>query len=281
MPTLALTKKLMSVYQSDEQDFRHSKLLEDFCEDYGVGRRVGSLWRFSQSDKEKIATYLVNEAKVDPNQSLDAWNNESRHGALKKGGDEKYANKRLRGKRVAVKSLPGRPLLLGSTPLHLPPGACLDIDRHWVAEQFGHDSVLLIENWENFELTHETPLLKQLPGNPLVVFRGAPGSYKTDSSQALLADLKLPVIAFTDYDPEGLCIAATLPGFSRYLAPSDICLTILMGEINTERRYQKQVAGKLAFLNSLTDPELVRVYKIVRKAGKALPQEKLIGLEVA
>ena len=79
--------------------------------------------------------------------------------------------------------------------------------------------------------------------------------------------------------PEGICIAATLPGFSRYLAPSDECLEALMGELSTEHRYQKQVAGKLAFLDSLTDPELVRVYQLVRKAGKALPQEKLIGLE--
>lgn len=280
MPTLALTKKLLSICQSGEQDFRPSKLLDAFCDDYSVGLRVGSLWRFSQGDKDKVAIYLINVAKVDPNQSLDAWDGESRHGALQKGGDEKFATKRLRGKRVAVKTLPGRPLLLGSTPIHLPAGACLDLDRHFVAESCGHDSVLLVENWESFELTHQTPLLEQLPGNPLVVFRGAPGSYKTDSSKALLAELRLPVIAFTDYDPEGLCIAATLPGFSRYLAPSDEILKKLMGEINTERRYQKQVVGKLAFLDGLTDSDLVRVYEIVRKAGKALPQEKLIGLKL-
>lgn len=281
MSTLALTKKLLSIFQSEEQDFRQSKMLNEFCEDYSVGQRVGSVWRFSQSHKAKIATYLENVAKVDPTQSTDAWEGESRHGALKKGGDEKLTTKRLRGKRVAVKTLPGQPLLLGPTPIHLPPGASLDLDLHWVVEHCAHDSVLLIENWENFELTHETPILKQLLGNPLVVFRGAPGSYKTDSSQALLAELKLPVIAFTDYDPEGLCIAATLPGFSRYLAPSDECLRSLMDEINTERRYQKQVAGKLAFLDSLTDPDLVRVFRIVRKAAKALPQEKLIGLQQA
>lgn len=280
MPTLALTKKLLSICQSSEQDFRPSKLLDAFCDDYSVGLRVGSLWRFSQGDKDKVAIYLINVAKVDPNQSLDAWDGESRHGALQKGGDEKFSTKRLRGKRVAVKTLPGRPLLLGSTPIHLPTGACLDLDRHFVAESCGHDSVLLVENWESFELTHQTPLLEQLPGNPLVVFRGAPGSYKTDSSKALLAELNLPVIAFTDYDPEGLCIAATLPGFFRYLAPSDEILKKLMGEINTERRYQKQVVGKLAFLDGLTDPDLVRVYEIVRKAGKALPQEKLIGLKL-
>jgi hypothetical protein len=49
----------------------------------------------------------------------------------------------------------------------------------------------------------------------------------------------------------------------------------MMKEISTERRYQKQMAEKLAFLESLTDPELTRVYRIVRDSGKAL----MIGLE--
>ncbi len=48
--------------------------------------------------------------------------------------------------------------------------------------------------------------------------------------------ISLCTVAFTAYDPEGLCIAATLPGFSRRLALSDECLNRLMVEINTERR---------------------------------------------
>lgn len=31
MPTLALTKKLLSIFQSEEQDFRPSKMLNEFC----------------------------------------------------------------------------------------------------------------------------------------------------------------------------------------------------------------------------------------------------------
>ena len=33
-------------------------------------------------------------------------------------------------------------------------------------------------------------------------------------------------------------------------------------------------------LEALTDPELVRVFQVIREAGNALPQEKLIGLEI-
>lgn len=278
MQAIGLIKRLLSIYNSEEQDFRGSKQLDSFCVEYSIGKRVGAVWRFNQADKEALAVIMRNEAKVDPGTDIDAWNGIPRHEALQQGGNEKYSSKRLRENRVAIKSLPGKPLLIGSSALHLPDGACLDYDFTLLINQCGHDSVLLIENWENFELTHQTPFLETLPGNPLVVFRGAPGSYSAKCSNRLLIELGLPVIAFTDYDPEGLVIAATLPCFSRYLAPSSSCLIKLMEDVSTKERYLKQIAGKIAMLEGLTDPELVRVYRIIRAAGKALPQEKLIGL---
>ncbi|WP_410951679.1 hypothetical protein [Pseudomonas sp. S1(2024)] len=278
MQTLGIIKRLLAIYQSVESDYRSTKQLDAFCAEYGIGQRVGAKWRFTQADKQAIAVVIRNVGKVDPDTPTNAWEGSSRTEALSKGGNEKFTGKRLRHDRVAVKSLPGRPLLVGPTPIELPEGACLDLDRHWVVKHCGHDSVLLVENWENFELSHQTPILTNITGNPLVVFRGAPGSYRTQSAQRLLTALELPVVAFTDYDPEGLAIAASLPFFSRYLAPSDALLTKLMDEVSTERRYQNQLVGKLAMLEKLSDPDLVRVYRIIRTAGKALPQEKLIGL---
>ncbi|MEB0222880.1 hypothetical protein [Pseudomonas sp. 10S4] len=193
-------------------------------------------------------------------------------------GKQPSASSEVRGRRVAIKSLPGRPLLLGDTPFTLPPGVNLDVDRQWVVEHCRHDAVLLVENWENFELTEQTPILKSVPGNPLVVFRGAPGSYKIDSAHRLLKDLGLPVIAFTDYDPEGLAIAATLPFFSQYLAPGTQCLEKLCSRLSTQRRYREQIVQKRSMLEALDDPELKRVFEIIKTAGKALPQESLIGL---
>ena len=92
--------------------------------------------------------------------------------------------------------------------------------------------------------------------------------------------LARPVLAFTDYDPEGVAIAATLPYFSRYLAPPDDVLERLMAQVTTHERYVNQLVGKIGMLEALTDPELVRVFKVIRRAARALPQEKLIGWEV-
>jgi hypothetical protein len=278
MQALASLKKLLSIYQSDKNLFKRSRQLDGLCDEYGVGQMVGAVWEFTEADKVRIGVVIRNTWEVDPQTPSDAWDGLSRHEAVQQGGDEKYSKKRLRGHRVAIKSLPGRPLLLGGTHYMLPPGANLDVDRQWVAEHCQHESVLLIENWESFELTEQTPILSSVPDNPLVVFRGAPSSYKTDSANRLLKDLGLPVIAFTDYDPEGLAIAATLPFFSQYLAPGTRCLEKLFSQLSTQRRYREQIVQKRSMLEALDDPELKRVFEIIKTAGKALPQERLIGL---
>lgn len=280
MQALGMIKKLMTICQSDAEEFRQSKQLDNFCKEFGVGHLYGSVWRINQTDKERIANIVRNEAKVDPTASVEQWSETHRHQALDIGGDEKHSKKRLRDNRVAVKSLSGRPLMIAGGDLVLPPGACLDLDFNWVAEHCRHDEVLLVENWENFELTHQTPFLNSVPGNPLVVFRGAPGSYRISAAHKLLNALARPVIAFTDYDPEGMAIAATLPYFRRYLAPPNDVLERLIKQVTTHDRYVKQLVGKIGMLEALSDPELVRVFQVIRKATKALPQEKLIGLEV-
>lgn len=271
MQALGSLKKLLTIYQSEKDLFRRSRQLDDLCDEYGIGQATGAKWQFTQSDKKNIAVIIQNNWNVDPAMSLDAWDELSRHEAVQHGGDEKYAKKRLRGQRVAIKSLPDRPLMLGAAPYTLPPGVNLDVDRQWVVECCQHDAVLLIENWENFELTDRTPILQSIPGNPLVVFRGAPGSYKVDSAYRLLHDLGLPVIAFTDYDPEGLAIAATLPHFRQYLAPGTRRLEKLCNKLSTGRRYRQQIVQKRSMLEALHDPELVRVFEIIKTAGKALP----------
>lgn len=280
MQALGMIKKLMSICQSDLEAFRRSKQLDSFCNEFGVGQEYRSVWRINQAEKDKIANILRNEAKVDATASLKQWAETPRHQALDIGGDEKHTKRRLRDARVAVKSLSGRPLMIGTGDLVLPPGACLDLDLNWVAENCRHHEVLLVENWENFELTHQTPFLDSVPGNPLVVFRGAPGSYKISAAHNLMKVLARPVLAFTDYDPEGVAIAATLPYFSRYLAPPDDVLERLMAQVTTHERYVNQLVGKIGMLEALTDPELVRVFKVIRRAARALPQEKLIGWEV-
>lgn len=108
MQTTGMIKKLLSICQSDAEEFRRSKQLDNFCQEFGLGQRVGSMWRIAPADKEKIATIVRNEAKVDPTASPAQWEGMTRHEALSKGGNEKHTKKRLRDDRVAVKTLSGR-----------------------------------------------------------------------------------------------------------------------------------------------------------------------------
>ncbi|MGC7069549.1 DUF7281 domain-containing protein [Pseudomonas aeruginosa] len=110
-----------------------------------------------------------------------------------------------------MKALPDRPLLIENEPLVLPPGSHLDLNWRWVAEHSHHETILFIENWENFEFTDKTPFLWELPGNPLVVFRGAPNVYNNRDSLALLLAVQRAVYAFVDFDPEGWSLPMPYP----------------------------------------------------------------------
>ncbi|MHD0644904.1 DUF7281 domain-containing protein [Pseudomonas aeruginosa] len=249
-----------------------------FLDEFGIGVRTRSTVTLKPSEKDFIRQYLRNHS-IDPATDPSAWDGLARHEALALGSNEKFTSENVRKDRVAVKALPGRPLLVGTEPLVLPPGAHLDLNWKWVAENSRHETVLFIENWENFEFTDKTPFLHGLQGNPLVVFRGDPNVYNTRDSIALLRGLQRPVLAFVDFDPEGLVIANALPHFERFLAPSDDVLEKLMAGFVNKTRYEEQLGKSHQVLDAMDHPDLVRVCQVIRRLGMALPQERLIGLD--
>ncbi len=66
-----------------------------------------------------------------------------------------------------MKSLPGRPLLLGLTPLHLPLGTCLDLDRHWVATRPDKNALrAMLESQVQEKLQHDPDALTTYAAKP-------------------------------------------------------------------------------------------------------------------
>lgn len=273
----SLAVALLRLCQNPKKEIRPGKVVDAFLKDFGLGVHAGSTVTLKDSEKGFIRDYLERHG-IDPGTDPAAWDGLSRHEALALGANEKFTSQNVRKERVAIKALPGRPLLIGSEPLVLPPGAHLDLNWRWVAEHSRHETVLFIENWENFEFTDNTPFLQGLPGNPLVVFRGDPSVYNTRDSLALLKALKRVVLAFVDFDPEGLVIANALPHFGRFLAPDDETLKKLTRGRENQARYELQLGQNLNALESIDHPDLVRVRQVLRRLGIALPQERLIGL---
>lgn len=274
----SLAVALLRICQSPDNELRPGKAVDAFLKEFGLGVRFRSSIQIKDSEKNFIREYLQRHG-IDPETDPTAWGGLARHEALALGANEKFTRENVRKDRVAIKALPGRPLLVGAKPLELPPGAHVDLNWQWVAERSRHETVLFIENWENFEFTDKTPFLHELPGNPLVVFRGAPNVYNNRDSLALLKALQRVVYAFVDFDPEGLVIANALPYFGRFLAPSDEVLERLMDGFVNKSRYEEQLGQNLSVLESMAHPDLVRVQRVIRRLGMALPQERLIGLE--
>jgi hypothetical protein len=273
----ALINTLLIICQQQAEEYPAGKGFSAFCDEFGVGMKKGRLLVLSDRDRERIATILRNRFGVDPKTPADAWKSASREEALSLGADEKWTNQKVRDERVAIKSLPDKPLLLGSEQIRLPDGANLDMSWQDVARLSAHDSILVIENWTNFEKTHRTPLLMTTKGNPLVLYRGDP-VYRNDHAMDLLKALSKPVIAFVDYDPKGLLIANSLPGFSEMLCPEQNELERLLDACKNEERYALQKAHIVRALDELVHPQLKGLNTLFDRYGVALPQEALIDL---
>lgn len=266
---------LLHICQGARQEYPCSKGLEYFCEEFGLGRRQGSKLFFTLTEIERIKAILLSQGGMDWRTDPQSLNDLTRAETSQISDNEKDTNRRVRDERVAIKTLAGKPLKLAQGDLMLPPGSNLDVNWRWVAEHARHDSVLVIENWECFEDSDYVDLIQGIEGNPLILFRGDPACYRNDHSKMLLEALGLPVFAFVDFDPRGIVIAQSLPGFVSMIAPPADELNELLAKGNRER-YLRQYSGIIGYLESLEDPGLRQIWGIISRHSKALPQETFV-----
>ncbi len=272
-----LVRTLLSVVQSPQTRFRASHTLDHFHEDYGIGRRAGTSIQFDDAQKAQICDLLRAEG-IDPATHPEAWKGISRAQALRLGPNEKLTSAPVKCRRVAIKSLPGQPLCFAGQTIRLPPGCHLDVDGASAAPLLAHSTALLVENWESFERIHDTVLDFSPAGeNPLVVWRGDSSKTRPDHALAFLAAINVPVWAFVDYDPSGLLIALRLPRFTGIIAPDLARLERDLAQGLSER-YQKQLPQTIAVLETCCDERVQEIWSLLRRHGRALPQERYLGL---
>ncbi|MBD8615028.1 hypothetical protein IFT69_15110 [Pseudomonas putida] len=271
-----LVKSLLLITQGDLEKYKVSAGFEKFFGDFGISFRQGNFYILNAKDRLRIKNYLQDELRIDWKTPIDAWKGISRDKALTLGGNEKMTSAKVRDCRVAIKSLPGRPLLLAGKEICLPDRSSLDIEWQRVVETSGHKDVLVIENWTNFEKTSTTPLLKNIPGNPLVLYRGDP-IYGADHAKHLLTAMGKPVTAFVDYDPAGLLIAGSFPCFEQMLCPDIGELHRLLSACTKTEEFIRQKSEFLNGLENLAHQQLKSLWKIFNRYGVALPQEELIS----
>lgn len=273
--TKQTVRSLLRVVQSDDERFSGGKALTDFSHAYGVGRVKGAGLLFDADDKNRIRDVLRAEG-IDPSTDPAAWAQLSRARALDLGPNEKFASAPVKRHRVAVKALPGRPIRLAGEALLLPPACHLDLDGAATAGLLAHDTALLVENWECFEHIHAIDLdLSPAGDNPLVIWRGDCSETRADHALALLRALDVPVWAFVDYDPAGLLIADRLPRLAGILAPE---LERLERDLarGLPERYREQLPIAAVALDASAHAAVQRLWGMIRRHGKALPQERYV-----
>ncbi len=170
--------------------------------------------------------------------------------------NEKAGGGALKTGRVSLKATPGKTLNIAGRTLSLPDGCHVDTDWRSVAEGIGHDSIMLVENYEVFDQLHQ--LIFDLPScctNPLVIYRGDKIESRLDNVKAFLDAIDLPVLAFVDIDPKGLHIAGCCPRLLAVVAPSYPELNATLASSATARHdlYRQQLHGVEAYLRSVAE----------------------------
>lgn len=272
-----LVKILLRVVQSAEDRFTASKALKGFLDDYRIGWQKGVSCCFDATAKARIRELLQTQG-IAPDTLPAAWNGLTRAQSLALGRNEKWAGGPARRDRLALKTLPGRPLRVGGQSLLLPPRCHLEVDALEIGGSVAHESVLVVENWECFDCIHDIRLdFSPAGANPLVVWRGGSTEVRADVSQAFLRHLARPVWAFVDYDPAGLVIAASLPGLAGIITPAAAALGELIAKHGLEDRYRAQLPAAAPTLDRAAHPVVAALWPLLRQAGRALPQEIFIG----
>jgi hypothetical protein len=272
-----LVKVLLRVVQSPEERFTGSKTLRGFLDDYHIGWTKGATCCFDAPAKVRIRELLQTQG-IAPETPPDAWEGLTRAESLALGRNEKWAGGPARRDRVAVKTLPGRPLRVGHESITLPQSCHLEADALEISGGVQHDTILLVENWECFNRIHEVQLDFSAAGpDPLVLWRGGSAEARADASQNFMRALNRPVWAFVDYDPAGLVIAATLPGLQGIIAPDTASLVELLEKHGLEDRYRIQQPAAAPSLDRAGHPAVALLWQLLRQAGRALPQEIFIG----
>ena len=268
-------RALLRVAQSTDERFAASRVLKAFSGAYGIGRSKGTGLLFDEKDTTSIREILRAEG-IDPSTDPGAWDGISRARALHLGRNEKFASTPVKRQRVALKTLPGNPLHIGGQALMLPPGCHLDVNGATASGLLAHESLLLVENWESFNRIHATDLDLSPPGeNPLVVWRGDQSDTRADHALALLQALDVPVWAFVDFDPAGLLIADSLPRLAGIVSPEHERLERDLVHGLSER-YQDQLPMAAAALDASTREPVRLLWAIIRRYGRALPQERYL-----
>lgn len=193
-------KFLQRLIGEGRSECRISEVARAVATTEGVGTIQGSRVLFTAADHARAANLLTSRG-YEVSGPVAPFT----RSAAPAGGSEKSGALRVSHDLVAVVplALPG---------IQMPPGGFMTLGAQ-AALQLPYEVLMVCENLEPMlNLGRYGWLGGFVKGRPaLVLFRGAPGLYRTDVATELVRRDHRPTLAFFDFDPKGLSMAASLP----------------------------------------------------------------------
>ena len=240
---------------------RRSDLANLFAGTEGLGRVRGARVAYGDTDYERAASLLVTRGFT----LLTPESGFTRSEAPP-GGSEKSGARAVAQNLVAVD-----PIEMG---LHAPSGGFFAMP--WQSAMLlPYQALLVCENLETFlQLRKYQWLMDLIKGRPtLGVFRGMVHTFGTDGAARLIAHDHRPTLAFFDYDPRGLAMAASLPRREALCLPPWKLLEPAVHEARRDHLFTNSYHGSRAQLDKVQDPEIALAWKRLKLLTKGLNQE--------
>ena len=174
---------MQRILARDVERFTQTVTLLRLVED-GIGTKRGKSVYFSAKDRDEMRKWLVAKGYATTKADLTGLTRSER---LAHTPNEKAGGAAIKVNRVSIKALSGEVLMVGDKPLFLPAKTHLDANWEAIASRVGHRSIMVIENYENFDRLHETAF--DLPaefGSPLAIYRGDPQESRADRKSTRL-----------------------------------------------------------------------------------------------
>lgn len=184
------------------------------------------------------------------------------------GESEKWRSLRVTDGMVAV-------VPIGLSGIAIPQGSTLCLNIHQ-ALAMPYEVLLFCENLEPMFRIHTYQWLSEfIKGRTvLALFRGAPGYFRTDVARDMLGRDHRPVLAFFDFDPKGLSMAAAVPRREALCLPP---MQSLIASTKAGRRrdlYFQSVAQVRQHLQSMTkQSDVAQAWEIMNTLELGLDQE--------
>ncbi len=183
------------------------------------------------------------------------------------GGSEKTGALRVSADMVAVV-----PIGISSCEVTKGGFLALPIDA---ALTIPYSVLLVCENLEPICRLHSYTWLNPFyAGRPvLALFRGAPGFFRTEVAARLIRQDTRPTLAFFDFDPKGLAMAASVPRLQRLCLPDAIALEAATLSNRRAHLFTNSYAQCYRYLNTVEQPEIVQAWNCLKRLQIGLDQK--------